>query len=84
MLSYDREVFGSAVQLSPLIPPNRPSNRRRLLRRTPKSVAGRYYQLLSGHAVIGPYLKDNIHKEVDDKCWWCGGGKKQTRHHLRM
>ena len=27
--------------------------RRRLLRRMPKSIAGRYYQLLSGHAAIG-------------------------------
>ena len=49
---------------------------------TPKTVAGRYYQLLSGHAAIGPCLKDKIHKTVDDKCWWCGGGRRQTRHHL--
>ena len=51
-------------------------------RRTPKHIAGRYYQLLSGHAAIGPYLKDKIRKIDDDRCWWCGGGKKQTRHHL--
>lgn len=48
--------------------------RHRLFRRTPKSVAGRYYQLLSGHAAIGPYLRDKIHKAVDDRCWWGGGG----------
>ena len=50
--------------------------RRKLLRRAPKSVAGRYYQLLSCHAAIGPYLRHKIHKAVDDKCWWCGGGKQ--------
>ena len=33
-------------------PPGR-GLRRRLLRRTPKSIASRYYQLLSGHAAIG-------------------------------
>ena len=52
------------------------------LRGVPKPIANRYYQLLSGHAAIGPYLKDKIHKAVDDKCWWCGGGKQQTCHHL--
>ena len=56
--------------------------RRRLLRRAPKPTAGRCYQLLSGHAAIGPYLEDNIRKTDDDRCWWCGGGKRQTRHHL--
>ena len=55
---------------------------RRHLRRTPKSIAGRYYQLLSSHAAIGPYLKDKIRKTDDDHCWWCEGGKRQTRHHL--
>lgn len=29
---------------------------------------------LSGHAAIGPYLKDKIYKTDDDRCWWCGGG----------
>ena len=37
-------------------------DRCKLLRKTPKSVASRYYQLLSGHAAIGSYLKDKIHK----------------------
>ena len=55
---------------------------RRLLRSTPKSIAGRYYQLLSGHAAIGSCLKDKIRKTEDDRCWWCGGGERQTRHHL--
>ena len=63
-------------------PPPGKGVRRKLLRRAPKHIAGRYYQLLSGHVAIGPYLKDKIHKVDDDQCWWCGGGKKQTRHHL--
>ena len=62
-------------------PPGR-GLRRKLLRRVPKSIASRYYQLLSGHAAIGPYLKDSIHRTGDDRCWWCGGGRQQTRHHL--
>ena len=56
--------------------------RRQLLRRTPKHIASRYYQLLSGHAAIGSYLKDKIRKIDNDSCWWCGGVKRQTRHHL--
>ena len=51
-------------------PPSGKGLRRKLLRRTPKSVAGRHYQLLSGNAAIGLYLKDKIHKAVDGKCWW--------------
>ena len=42
--------------------------RRGFLRRTPKSVTGRYYLLLSGHAVIGRYLRDKVHNAVEDKC----------------
>ena len=56
--------------------------RRKLICRAQKSVAGRFYQLLSGHAAISPYMKDKIRKTDDDRYWWCGGGKKQTRHHL--
>ena len=56
--------------------------RRQILRHTPKHIAVRYYQLLSGHAAIGTYLKDKIRKIDSDNCWWCGGGKRQARHHL--
>ena len=56
----------------------------RLLHRTPKSVASRYYQLLTGHAAIGPYLKGRTHRATDDRCWWRGGRKQQTRYHLFM
>ena len=42
--------------------------RRKLLQRAPKHIASRYYQLLSGHAAIGPYLKGKIRKTDDDQC----------------
>ena len=51
---------------------------RRLLRRTPKSVASRYHQLPIGNAVIVPYLRDEIYKTADDKCWWCGEGSDRS------
>ena len=53
------------------IPPGK-GVRRKLLRWVPKHVAGRYFQLLPGHAVIGPYLKDKMRKSDDDRCWSCG------------
>ena len=37
------------------------------LRRVQKSIVSRYYQLLSGHAAIGPYLKDRVRKADDDR-----------------
>ena len=40
-----------------------------------QEVAGRYYQLLSGRAAIGPYLCDRIRKIDTDECWWCGSGE---------
>ena len=46
-----------------------------------KGLAGRFYQLLSGHAATGPHLK-RIGQTQDDRCWWCGSGETQTRHHL--
>ena len=63
-------------------PPPGKGLRRRQLRRTRKAVAGRHFQLLLEGAAIGPYLKDKIRKTDSDKCWWCNGGKQQTRHHL--
>ena len=59
-------------------PPSGRGVRRRLLRRALKYIAGRYYQLLSSHPAIGPYLKDKIHKADDDRCWWCGEGPTTT------
>ena len=53
------------------------SLRRRQLWRTRNAVAGRCFQLLSGHAAIGPYLKDMVRKTDSDKYWWCGGGSSK-------
>ena len=49
-------------------PPQGKDVRRKLLRQAPKSIADCYHQLLSGHAAIGPYLRDKIHKTDDDRC----------------
>ena len=46
-----------------------------------KAVASRYYQLRTGRALIGPYLK-KIGKCASDTCWWCDCGVKQSREHL--
>jgi ribonuclease HI len=45
-----------------------------------KSIAARYYQLKTGHALMGKYLR-RIGKRRDMKCWWCGYDY-QTRDHL--
>ena len=46
-----------------------------------KSLAARFYQVKSGHAPTGVYLKRFGHRD-DDKCWWCGGTVSQMREHL--
>ena len=63
-------------------PPSGRGLRRKQLRRVRKSVAGRYYQLLSSHAAIDPYLRDKVKGSDSDRCWWCGGGRRQARHRL--
>ena len=55
------------------------------MRRVRKSTAQRYYQLLSGHVAIGSFLHDRMtgsQRLGSDGCWWCGCGRRQTRHHL--
>ena len=42
-----------------------------------KSVASRFYQLRTGHALVGSYLK-KIGKRVSDTCWWCDRRVKQS------
>ena len=63
------------------LPPGR-GLRRQHLRRERKELAGRYYQFLSGHAAIGAYLRDRLHKIDSDRCWWCDTGQRQSRFHL--
>ena len=57
----------------PRIPPD--------LRRAPKEVASRFFQLASGHAMIAPFLRDKFGWVESDSCWWCSGGR-QSREHL--
>jgi hypothetical protein len=45
-----------------------------------KSIAARFYQLKTGHALMGKYLM-RIGKRRDMKCWWCGY-EYQTRDQL--
>ena len=42
---------------------------RKELRHERKAFAGRYYQLLSGHAATGDYLCSRMHKLPSDRCW---------------
>ena len=46
-----------------------------------KELAGRFYQLLSGHAATAEHLV-RVGQAENDTCFWCGSGEKQTRHHL--
>jgi len=48
---------------------------------TMKPLAARFYQLKSGQAPSGVYLK-RFGPRDDDKWWWCGGTLAQTREHL--
>ena len=52
-------------------PPKGPKLRKEL-RHEHMALAGRYCQLLSGHAATGEYLCNKIHKLASDKCWRCG------------
>ena len=54
---------------------------RTILRTTRKGVVSRFFQLLSGHAMIAPFLKDRWGWIDSDECWWCNGGR-QSREHL--
>jgi ribonuclease HI len=56
-------------------------NPNKVISRTEKSTAQVYFQLKTGHALIGPYLK-RIGRTDDDTCWWCLRGVVQTREHL--
>ena len=52
--------------------------------RAEKRTASRYYQLKSGHALTGVYLKSTDNRP--SHCWWCDldniSGTPQTRDHL--
>jgi len=49
-----------------------------------KRTASRFYQLKSGYALTGMYLK-SIDNRPEDHCWWCdleNISTRQTRAHL--
>lgn len=52
------------------------------LRKEKKEVAGPYFQLLSGGASIGSYFAQRTGTISSSACWWCGSGKRKSRHHL--
>ena len=47
-----------------------------------KTIAARFYQLKSGHALIEKYLL-RIGKRSDMKCWWCGHEYQTRDHHFK-
>ena len=53
----------------------------RHLKDAKKSVAARYWQLKSGHAVTGAHLL-RIGKAQDAQCWWCGENSQTVAHLL--
>ena len=62
-------------------PPPGKGVRRTQLRRVRKTLAGRYYQLLSGHAETGTH-RHRFGRTDTPECWWCASGEPQSRHHL--
>ena len=51
------------------------------LRRAPKEVTSRFFQLASGHAMIAPFLSEKFGWIDSGSCWWCSGGR-QSRENL--
>jgi hypothetical protein len=47
-----------------------------------KGPAVRYNQLMTGHAVTAPYLKNTLKKRDTEECSWCQSGKKESREDL--
>ena len=62
-------------------PPPGKGVRRTQLRRVKKTLAGRYYQLLSGHAETGTH-RHRFGRTDTPACWRCASGESQSRHHL--
>ncbi|KAA8900215.1 hypothetical protein FN846DRAFT_920837 [Sphaerosporella brunnea] len=62
--------------------PRKKTGFRPALKKERKALASRYYQLLTGHAITAPYLKEKLHKRDSDKCWFCLSGRRRTREHL--
>ena len=54
---------------------------RKALNKTRKELAGRYYQLLSGHAAVAEHLK-GVGQIQSDRCFWYRSVERQTRFYL--
>ena len=52
------------------------------LKKAPKAVASRFFQLASGHTMIAPFLQEKFGWVESDLCWWCTKNTRQTREHL--
>ena len=66
-------------------PSGRNQPRGKQLRQARKSLAGRYYQLLTGRAAVGSFLQElmaGVQRLKSSECWWCNSGGRQSRHHL--
>ena len=50
------------------------------LRRAPKRVAARFFQQLSGHAMIAPSLKEKWGWVSTEISWWCNKGRRSREH----
>jgi hypothetical protein len=55
---------------------------RKELKKERKGIATRHVQLLTGHAIIAPFLKEKLKKIDSDECWWSDKRGRQTRDHL--
>ena len=56
--------------------PTRGGRLRQELRHERKALVGRYYQLLSRHAVTSSFLHNRQNKIPSDRCWRCGWDKR--------
>jgi len=69
---------GVALVQAPRVPTTEEDAARPDAGQASKAVASRFYQLRTGHALIGPYLKKTGKRASDT----CDRGVKQSREHL--
>ena len=79
--SATRERIRSHVRRERRYRPPPGGELRKRLGRARKELAGRFYQLLSGHTATAVHLR-RVGQVPSDRCWWCGSGEVQSRHHL--
>ena len=72
---------GVSLEQAPRVPTTEEDAVRPDTGQASKAVASHFYQLRTGHALIGPCLK-KIGKRANNTCRWCDHGVKQSREHL--